>query len=253
MTVLSAQPEHRVSRSMRQRHYLMCAPTYFDVAYAINPWMDPNSPVDADRAYLQWDILRNTYLALGHKVDVIDPEPGLPDMVFAANGGLVVGGHAYTAQFAFPQRGPEGPAYQKWFLSAGLIDVHEAAETNEGEGDFLTLADVILAGTGFRTTIAAHIEAAAALDRPCRRLAQARRPTVLSPGYGTCRARKWLRTGTGRDRLLPGSLQPAQPADTATTVSLCRHRQRGGCLRIRSQCGERRLQRRTPPQRHRHG
>ena len=165
MTILTAKPEHRSSRSTRQRHYLMCAPTYFDVTYAINPWMDPHTPIDADKAYLQWDILRNTYLALGHKVDIIDPEPGLPDMVFAANGGLVVGGRAYTARFTFPQRSAEGPAYQKWFLSAGLIDVHEAAETNEGEGDFLALANVILAGTGFRTTIAAHIEAAAVLDR----------------------------------------------------------------------------------------
>ena len=29
---------------------LMCRPTYFAVDYAINPWMDPSAPVDADLA-----------------------------------------------------------------------------------------------------------------------------------------------------------------------------------------------------------
>jgi N-dimethylarginine dimethylaminohydrolase len=38
--------------------------------------------------------------------------------------------------------------------------------TNEGEGDFLTLDDVILAGTGFRTTVAAHQEAQEFFGRP---------------------------------------------------------------------------------------
>src|SRR5690606_30476846 len=35
-----------------------------------------------------------------------------------------------------------------------------------GEGDFITLDDMILAGTGFRTDIAAHMEAQEFLGRP---------------------------------------------------------------------------------------
>lgn len=45
----------------RQR-FLMCRPTYFAVDYAINPWMDPTAPVDADLAIRQWERLRQTYL-----------------------------------------------------------------------------------------------------------------------------------------------------------------------------------------------
>ncbi|CAM5243363.1 hypothetical protein STENM327S_07283 [Streptomyces tendae] len=37
-------------REATPRHYLMCRPTYFDVTYAINPWMDPGKPVDTDLA-----------------------------------------------------------------------------------------------------------------------------------------------------------------------------------------------------------
>src|SRR4051812_28373138 len=69
------------------RHYAMTAPTHFAVEYAINPWMDTSTPVDIDRALTQWEELRRTYLRLGHTVDVVDAVPGLPDMVYAANGG----------------------------------------------------------------------------------------------------------------------------------------------------------------------
>jgi len=77
-------------RVTARRSYLMCPPEYFTVAYAINPWMRPDQPADAGRAMRQWERLRQVYLDLGHSVAVIDPVPGLPDMVFAANGATTV-------------------------------------------------------------------------------------------------------------------------------------------------------------------
>jgi len=77
----------------------MCPPRYFAVNYAINPWMDPSRPVDAARAMTQWTALADTYRALGHTVEVIDPEPGLPDMVFAANASTVIDGAVLGARF----------------------------------------------------------------------------------------------------------------------------------------------------------
>lgn len=164
MTILESVTDNRTIRKSRPRHYLMCPPTYFSVTYAINPWMNPDVPVDHDLAAIQWDVLLNTYLSLGHTVDVIDPEPDLPDMVFAANGGLVVGGRAYSARFKYAQRQAESQAYRNW-LKRREISAVEPIQTNEGEGDFLTLGTMILAGSGFRTRIAAHVEAAAAVDR----------------------------------------------------------------------------------------
>src|SRR5690606_21760666 len=120
----------------RRRHYLMCPPTHFTVEYAINPWMDPTVPVDTGRAMAQWSALRDAYQRLGHTVELIDPVPGLPDMVFAANGAFVVDGTVYGAQFRNPQRADEGPAYRKWFEERGY-DVRVPNHTNEGEGDFL--------------------------------------------------------------------------------------------------------------------
>jgi len=147
------------------RRFLMCRPTYFAVDYAINPWMDPSAPVDVDLAVRQWTTLRDTYKVLGHTVDEIDPIPGLPDMVFAANGATVVDGVVYGAQFTFPERTAEAPAYLNWFADAGF-ETHEAKSVNEGEGDLLLTDRFLLAGTGFRTDLAAHSEAQEIFGRP---------------------------------------------------------------------------------------
>jgi N-dimethylarginine dimethylaminohydrolase len=150
---------------MTDRRYLMCRPTYFAVEYSINPWMDPSGPVDAELAIRQWTNLRDTYLRLGHTVDEIDPIPGLPDMVFAANGATVIDGIAYGAQMRFPQRAAEAPAYLNWLADAGFT-ARAAKETNEGEGDLLLTERFLLAGTGFRTDHAAHAEVQEVFGRP---------------------------------------------------------------------------------------
>ena len=153
----------------RQRHYLMCRPSHFAVEYAINPWMDPTAPVDVELAINQWSALRQAYLDLGHQVDLIDPLPGLPDMVFAANGAFVVDRKVYGAQFRNPQRADEAPAYRAWFEAAGF-PVEPPKYVNEGEGDLLltgtAIGEVILAGTGFRTELGAHAEAQEHFGRP---------------------------------------------------------------------------------------
>ena len=166
-TRLAPAPEPRPAvpaRTARTRTYAMCPPTHFDVTYAINPWMRPGVAVDVDRATVQWEVLRETYRSLGHAVRTIEPLPGHPDMVFAANGALTVGGRAYGAAFRHPERRAEAGAWASWLTTAG-VPVAAPSHTNEGEGDFLALRRVVLAGTGFRTSLDAHVEAAAVLDR----------------------------------------------------------------------------------------
>jgi arginine dihydrolase len=151
-------------RTATPRHYLMCPPTYFTVEYAINPWMHPGIDVDRHRALAQWDALRRTYLDLGHRVDLLAPMPGLPDMVFAANGATVVDGTVLAARFRHPQRAAEAVAHATWFRRAAA-HVVEPEFVNEGEGDLLVVGDLILAGHGFRTDPRAHAEAARVFGR----------------------------------------------------------------------------------------
>ena len=150
----------------------MCPPEHFAVEYAINPWMHPEQPVDAELAVKQWQGLRETLTRLGNTVYVLEPRPGLPDMVYAANGGFTVDGAVYGARFRYPQRRAEAGYHRGWYLANGWSRFHIPEHTNEGEGDFAYLpaapgiGGVVLAGYGFRTAIAAHAEAQEALARP---------------------------------------------------------------------------------------
>ena len=152
-------------RTATKRTVLMCKPQYFTVVYRINPWMDPALPTDTSLAVTQWQTLYDTYVGLGFDVQLIDPIDGLPDMVYAANGGFVIANQAYGAKFTHVQRQPEGPAYMDWF-GANDFNVRVPVETNEGEGDFLLVGDVILAGTGFRSDSNSHAELSAIAGRP---------------------------------------------------------------------------------------
>src|SRR5688500_15418154 len=136
----------------------MCRPEHFKVSYAINPWMDISQGVDRELAIQQWENLRQTYLDLGHDVEVIEAQAGLPDMVFAANGGLVIEGRALGARFTHVERRAEAPAYLQRLETLDLKAVTEPVHVNEGEGDFLVVGDLVLAGTGFRTDPGAHTE-----------------------------------------------------------------------------------------------
>ncbi|MDQ0377667.1 dimethylargininase [Amycolatopsis thermophila] len=148
------------------RRYLMCPPRYFAVDYAINPWMDPAQPVSAERAMAQWCELRDTYRRLGHTVEEIEPQRGLPDMVFAANSGTVVDGRVLGARFRAPQRAAEAEHFRRWFVEHGYRDVVMPEFVNEAEGDFAWTGRMLLAGTGFRTDPAAHAEAQEVLGVP---------------------------------------------------------------------------------------
>ena len=66
---LVTEAAHR--RAASTRRYLMTTPTFFAVEYVINPWMDASTPVDTGLALTQWDALRQTYLDLGHSVELI--------------------------------------------------------------------------------------------------------------------------------------------------------------------------------------
>jgi N-dimethylarginine dimethylaminohydrolase len=147
------------ARTATARTVLMCRPDFFTVVYRINPWMDPALPTDTSLAVKQWETLYNTYIDLGFDVQLVDPIDGLPDMVYAANGGFVIDNIAYGASFTHPERQPEGPAYMEWFAANGF-DVRDPQNINEGEGDFLLVGDRILAGTGFRSASNSHEEIA---------------------------------------------------------------------------------------------
>jgi N-dimethylarginine dimethylaminohydrolase len=151
-------------RKATVRRYVMTPPRFFAVDYTINPWMDTTTPVDARVALAQWQHLHDVYRQLGHTVDLVAPVPGLPDMVYAANGALIIDGTAAVARFKYAERKQESAAYAGWLSSQGF-HARQTRHVNEGQGDLLPVGDDILAGYGFRTDLRAHGEIAGIFDR----------------------------------------------------------------------------------------
>ena len=83
---------------------LMCAPDYFGVDYVINPWMEQNrGNTDLALAAQQWNGLRDA-LAAHADIALIEPQPDVPDLVFTANAGMVLGKTAIASRFRSLER-----------------------------------------------------------------------------------------------------------------------------------------------------
>jgi N-dimethylarginine dimethylaminohydrolase len=172
----------------------MCRPTYYTVAYEINPWMRLTRQPNHRLAVKQWNILyRLLTQQLGAQVRLLPPHPSVPDLVFTANAGLAagpptnwqfetesshrtrlstetvsahrtvrpVGGGArrtlIRSNFRFPQRQREAPLVERYFRRAGYRIVSLPPRFDfEGEGDALWMGETLVFGFRYRSTAPAH-------------------------------------------------------------------------------------------------
>jgi N-dimethylarginine dimethylaminohydrolase len=146
---------------------LMCPPDFFTVDYVINPWMAGHEDsLSLDRAKDQWQRLRDLVAEFAD-IEIIDPHPDLPDMVFTANAGVVYGDKAIASHFMPMERRAEEPIFKKWFRDNGfdLLDLDEKIGF-EGAGDCLLdrRGPWLWTGFGFRTEIEAHPKIAEFFD-----------------------------------------------------------------------------------------
>ncbi|MEL7352376.1 MAG: TIGR00300 family protein [Cyanobacteria bacterium J06649_5] len=138
---------------------LMCPPEHYDVDYVINPWMEGNIHRSSqDLAKQQWNKLHDV-LKRHATVELVTPQKGWPDMVFAANAGLVLGDRVVLSRFLHPERQGEEPYFEKWFEDNGY-KVYKLPESLpfEGAGDALLDRGTgsLWAGYGFRSELDAH-------------------------------------------------------------------------------------------------
>lgn len=138
---------------------LMCAPHYYEVDYVINPWMEGNihrsSP---EQALVQWNQLYQV-LKRYAQVDLVEPQPGWPDMVFTANAGLILGNTVVLSRFFHSERRGEEQYFQQWFTDQGYkVHLLPPSLSFEGAGDALIdrFGGWLWAGYGFRSELDAH-------------------------------------------------------------------------------------------------
>jgi N-dimethylarginine dimethylaminohydrolase len=169
------------TRARRERpRLLMCPPRHFAVTYSINPWMDPGAwaaggaalRAEAER---QWAALHRALQGAGAVIETVEPEPGLPDLVFTANAAVVLDRKAVLANFRHGERRSEQPAFEKAFAALaarGLIDQVfrlPDAVMLEGAGDciFDRKRRLFWMGCGFRSDAAAAQPLERHLGAPC--------------------------------------------------------------------------------------
>lgn len=136
---------------------LMCPPDYFGIEYEINPWMNVHVGSDQDTARRQWSALYEVLTQLGVEVDLIEPVPGLPDLVFTANAGLIYKQIFIPSKFRFGVRQGEQVHFERWAQARGFTILPLPDGMNfEGAGDALFCGDTLFAGYRFRSDVRSH-------------------------------------------------------------------------------------------------
>jgi N-dimethylarginine dimethylaminohydrolase len=146
---------------------LMCAPTYYGIEYEINPWMSRSRQSDNRRAQEQWNLLRQILCdQLSAEVHLVEPQQGLPDMVFTANAGLVWKDKFILSNFRYEVRQREAPYFAAWSQERGFEVLRLPAEYYfEGEGDLLKCDEHWFAGYHIRSDALAHQKVAEIIDQ----------------------------------------------------------------------------------------
>ena len=139
------------------RELLLCPPDFYGIEYEINPWMSRARGAEAVLAQKQWATLQATLATLNCKIELIEPQPKLPDMVFTANAGLTVCSQFLPSNFRHKERAGEAPHFASWMEKRGYqISWLPNDYYFEGEGDALFGSDVLFCGYKFSSDIKSH-------------------------------------------------------------------------------------------------
>src|SRR6266481_9493882 len=104
---------------------LMCPPSFYGIEYEINPWMSRNRQSDYLLAEKQWRALYQLLQdRLGVDVCLMEARPGLPDMVFTANAGLVWENKFIVSNFRYEVRRDEATHFENWFAARNYEIFH---------------------------------------------------------------------------------------------------------------------------------
>jgi N-dimethylarginine dimethylaminohydrolase len=135
----------------------MCPPDHYGIEYEINPWMNRSLGAVRALAFRQWQNLHDTLVSLGVAVEILTPQPGLPDLVFTANAGLVFHSKFVSSRFRHEVRARESPYFDAWFAGHQFHVEHLPENMyHEGAGDALFCGETLFAGYRTRSDASAH-------------------------------------------------------------------------------------------------
>jgi N-dimethylarginine dimethylaminohydrolase len=136
------------------KRILLCPPTYYDIDYEINPWMHLENKVVHEKALDSYNTLKDIYNKLPVEVYEIEPQKGLPDMIYSANFGHVESDTFVGSNFKFPVRRQETFFAEKYFKKEFGFKIQRPPENIffEGQGDLLQTPSKYFLGWGKRSS-----------------------------------------------------------------------------------------------------
>jgi N-dimethylarginine dimethylaminohydrolase len=144
----------------------MCPPDHYGIEYEINPWMKVEHGATRERAQAQWLKLHDSLRGLGVTIELMTPQPGLPDLVFTANAGLVFQNRFFSSAFRHEVRARESPYFDAWFAEHGFTVEHlPEGVFFEGAGDALFCGRTLFAGYRIRSDVRGHQHLGKVLNR----------------------------------------------------------------------------------------
>lgn len=150
------------------KNILTCPPSHYDIEYEINPWMNITNKVESSNADDIYKQLTDIYREAGIGLYEIEPEQGLPDMIYTANIGYALDYTFIKSNFKYPQRRREADVaadYLKKTFGYKVVTLPEDIFF-EGQGDLLTDGTRYFYGWGKRSDYLAKIYLQNLLDCP---------------------------------------------------------------------------------------
>lgn len=156
---------------------LLCSPDYYDIVDVKNVHMEAHvGDFDKDQAWAQWTMLKDIYFGLKTngtltEVSILEGQPGLEDMVYAANQTfpwLKNGDPVFIPSLMrHESRKKEVPFYAAFFKEKGYQEIPlKKATLLEGMGDLIPLPGkkLLFGGYGYRTELSALEEVSELLE-----------------------------------------------------------------------------------------
>ena len=138
---------------------LLCPPTFYDIRYEINPWMDRTNSIDKAKTQEEYNTLTYAYDQLGITYDELGCVEELPDQVFTTDLGHAEKNIFIKANFKYPERQKEAEIAEHYFKDKGYEIKTMPEDVFFEGGDFLKINDTYLFGYGKRSSkeAAAHL------------------------------------------------------------------------------------------------
>ena len=138
----------------KTREVFVCRPTYVELTYSINPWMDLQVPFSRDLAIEQWEKLVAAFREVNAgPVHECPPREGLTELCFFGDSVFLCEGKALFGEFRHKERAAERPYVQEYLMSRGIKGRNVPAGTYfEGAGETVMWRDKILFGFGKRSS-----------------------------------------------------------------------------------------------------